>query len=46
MDMYIFIECTLGINDIKLGVSTPETYIVENNLGILDAESPSNYLSS
>ena len=37
--MYIFIECILGIKDI----CSLKAYLVENNLGILDAESSSNY---
>ena len=41
--MYIFIECILGIKDIRLGVTSLKAYLVENNLGILDAESSSNY---
>ena len=41
--MYIFIECILGIKNIVLGVTTLEAYMVENKLGILDAESSSNY---
>lgn len=41
--MYIFIECILGIKDIRLGVTTLKVYMVKNKLGILDAESSSNY---
>lgn len=37
--MYIFIECILGIKDIRLGVATLEAYMVENKLGIINAES-------
>jgi len=37
--VYIFIECILGIKDVRLGVTTLDAYMVENKLGILNAES-------
>lgn len=44
--MQIFIECILGTKDIRLGMTTTETHMVENKLGISDAEWQSNYFPS